>query len=60
MPFFDHPANADFLLPLVKIPLLLISSIFKVVLAVGPIGQIAIVAIAIALFTKNIMGPARP
>jgi hypothetical protein len=60
MPFFDHPANADFLLPLIKIPLLLISSIFKVVLAVGPIGQIAIVAIAIAIFTKNIMGPARP
>jgi hypothetical protein len=60
MPFFDHPANADFLLPLVKIPLLLISSIFKLVLAVGPFGQIAIIAIAIALFTKNIMGPARP
>ncbi|AMW04254.1 hypothetical protein [Gemmatimonas phototrophica] len=60
MPFFDHPANADFLLPIIKLPLLLISSIFQVVLAVGPIGQIAIIAVAIALFTKNIMGPARP
>jgi hypothetical protein len=30
------------------------------VLAVGPIGQVAIVAIAIALYTRNIMGPARP
>ncbi|MBU6365685.1 MAG: hypothetical protein KJT01_05690 [Gemmatimonadetes bacterium] len=60
MPFFDHPANADWLLPLVKLPLLLISTIFKVVLAVGPIGQVAIIAIAIALYTRNIMGPARP
>ena len=60
MPFFDHPANADWLLPIIKLPLLLISSIFKIVLAVGPIGQVAIVAIAIALYTRNIMGPARP
>ena len=60
MPFFAYPANADFLLPIIKLPLLLISTIFQVVLAVGPIGQIAIVAIAIALFTRNIMGPARP
>jgi len=60
MPFFDYPANADWLLPLVKLPLMLISAIFKVVLAVGPIGQVAIVAIAIAVYTRNIMGPARP
>ncbi len=60
MPFFSHPANADFLLPLIKLPLLLISSIFKVILAVGPIGQIALIAIVIALYTRNIMGPARP
>ncbi|MBL0892287.1 hypothetical protein [Gemmatimonas sp. UBA7669] len=60
MPFFSHPANADFLLPLIKLPLLLISSIFKVILAIGPIGQIALIAIVIALYTRNIMGPARP
>ncbi len=60
MPFFDYPANADFLLPIVKIPLLLISTIFKVILAVGPIGQIAIIAAVIAIYSKNIMGPARP
>lgn len=59
MPFFDHPANADFLLPIIKLPLLLISTIFKIILAVGPIGQIAIIAIVIALFSRNIMGPAR-
>jgi hypothetical protein len=60
MPFFSHPANADFLLPLIKLPLLLISTIFKVILAIGPIGQIALIAIVIALYTRNIMGPARP
>jgi len=60
MPFFSYPANADFLLPIVKLPLLLISSIFEVVLAVGPFGQIAIIAAFIALFTKNVMGPHRP
>lgn len=60
MPFFDHPANADWLLPLIKLPLLLISGIFKTILAVGPFGQIAIVAIIIALFSRNVMGPARP
>jgi hypothetical protein len=59
MPFFDHPANADWLLPLIKIPLSLISLIWDVVYAVGPFGDIAIVAIAIGLFARNVMGPAR-
>ena len=60
MPFFDHPANADWLLPIIKLPLMLISGIFQVILAIGPIGQIALIAIIIALFSKNITGPARP
>lgn len=60
MPFFDHPANADWLLPILKLPLLLISGIFKIILAIGPIGQIALIAIIIAIYSKNIMGPARP
>lgn len=60
MPFFDHPANADWLLPIIKLPLMLISGIFQVILAVGPIGQIALIAIIIALYAKNIMGPAKP
>lgn len=59
MPFFSAPANADFLLPIIKLPLMLISAIFTGILAVGPIGQIAIIAIAIALFARNVMGPAR-
>jgi hypothetical protein len=60
MPFFDHPANADWLLPILKLPLLLISGIFDLILAIGPIGQIALIVIVIALYSKNIMGPARP
>ena len=59
MPFFSYPANADWLLPILKLPLTLISLIFQGILAVGPIGQIAIIAIVIALFRRNIMGPAR-
>jgi hypothetical protein len=60
MPFFSHPANADWLLPIVKLPLMLISGIFSAIIAIGPIGQVALVAIIIALYAKNIMGPARP
>ncbi len=59
MPFFSAPANADWLLPVISLPLGLISLIFKAVFAVGPFGQIAFVAIVIALFSRNIMGPAR-
>lgn len=59
MPFFDHPANADWLLPIAKLPLLLVSGVFWVIRAVGPIGDIILIAIIIALFARNIMGPAR-
>jgi len=60
MPFFSHPANADWLLPIVKFPLIFISAIFNTIIAIGPIGQVAVVAIIIAIFAKNVMGPARP
>lgn len=60
MPFFSYPANADWLLPLIKLPLMLISAIFSVVFAIGPIGHIAVIAIVIGLFARNVMGPARP
>ncbi|WP_337169356.1 hypothetical protein [Gemmatimonas aurantiaca] len=59
MPFFSHPANADWLLPIIKLPLMLISGIFSVILTIGPFGQIALIAIIIALFARNIMGPVR-
>ena len=59
MPFFDHPANADWLLPVLNVPLGLISAIFAFIRLIGPIGQIILVAIIIALFARNIMGPAR-
>lgn len=59
MPFFSHPANADFLLPILKLPLMLISGIFDIIRVIGPIGDIALIAIIIGLFARNIMGPAR-
>lgn len=59
MPFFDYPVNADFLLPIVKIPLTVISTIFHGIAAIGPFGQIALAVIIIGLFARNIMGPAR-
>ncbi|WP_309672943.1 hypothetical protein [Gemmatimonas sp.] len=60
MPFFSYPANADWLLPIIKLPLMLISAIFGLIRVIGPIGQVALVAIIIALYARNIMGPARP
>ena len=59
MPFFSYPANADWLLPIIKLPLMLISAIFGLIRVIGPIGQVALVAIIIALYARNIMGPAR-
>lgn len=59
MPFFTHPANADWLLPLIKLPLLLISAIFWVILNIGIPGTFVVVALVIALFARNVMGPAR-
>ncbi|WP_411281079.1 hypothetical protein [Gemmatimonas sp.] len=60
MPFFSYPAPADWLLPIIKLPLTLISLIFDLIRLIGPIGQVAVVAIIIALYAKNIMSPARP
>ena len=60
MPFFSYPAPADWLLPIIKLPLLLISAIFGFIRVIGPIGQVVVVALIIALFARNIMGPARP
>jgi hypothetical protein len=59
MPFFSYPAPADWLLPIIKLPLTLISLVFSFIEAIGPYGNIALVAVIIALFSINIMGPAR-
>lgn len=46
------------LLPFTKIFLSLISFIFSAIVAVGPIGQLVIVAIPVALFMRDIyVGP---
>ena len=57
MPPFSHPFNADWLLPVAKLPLLLISGVFWVIRTIGPIGDIIAIAIIIALFARNISGP---
>lgn len=57
MPPFSQPIPADWLLPIIKLPLLLASGIFWVIGIIGPIGQILLVLIFIALFTRNLMAP---
>ena len=59
MPFFNYPANADWLLPLIKLPLMLISLIFKAIFVMGPIGNVLCAAIIIGLFARNLMKPVR-
>ena len=59
MPVFSHPANGDFLLSIVKLPLALISLVFKAIFAMGPIGNVLCIAIIIALFARNLMGPTK-
>lgn len=57
MPFFGYPANADWLLPLIKLPLTLVSLVFKALFAMGPIGNVLCLAIVIGLFARNLMSP---
>ena len=58
MPPFSAPIPGDWLLPIIKLPLMLISGIFWLIFAIGPIGNILVIAIIIALFSRNLMGPA--
>jgi hypothetical protein len=60
MPFFSFPAPADWLLPIVSIPLTLASLIFSFLELIGVAGSSVVIAIVIALFTRNIMSPAKP
>lgn len=57
MPPFSASINADWLLPIIKLPLMLISGIFWFIFLIGPIGQVLLVALILALFARNIMGP---
>jgi hypothetical protein len=59
MPFFAYPVNADWLLPIIKLPLMLISLVFKAIFAMGPIGNVVCIAVIIGLFARNLMGPSR-
>jgi hypothetical protein len=57
MPPFSAPFGADWLLPLIKLPLLLASGVFWVIDVIGPIGNIIAIAIIIGLFARNSAGP---
>ena len=57
MPFFNYPANADWLLPLVELPLTLMSLVFQAIYAMGWIGNVVCVAIIVGLLARNIMKP---
>ena len=57
MPFFDFPAPADWLLPIIKLPLMLMSLVFKAIFVMGPIGNVLCAAIIIGLFARNLMKP---
>ena len=59
MPPFSAPIPGDWLLPIIQLPLLLITGVFWVIRTIGPIGNILLIAIIIALFARNIMGPVR-
>ena len=60
MPFFSYPAPADWLLPILNIPLTLASLIFRFLQFIGLAGTSVLIVIAIAIFARNIMSPARP
>ena len=60
MPFFTFPAPADWLLPIISIPLMLASLIFRFLELIGVAGSAVVIAIVIAIFTRNIMTPAKP
>jgi len=61
---FEHlavirPRDEEILLPLVKLPLTLVSLVFKAIYAMGPIGIILCILVFIALFARNLMGPTK-
>jgi hypothetical protein len=57
MPPFSDPFPADWMLPIIKLPLLLISGAFWFIRVIGPIGDILLVLIVLALFARNLMRP---
>ena len=54
MPFLDYAVTPSFLLPIVGAILSVISLIFRFIVAIGPIGQVVLVAIPVALFCRDI------
>jgi hypothetical protein len=58
MPFLDYPVDPTLLLSFAELVLTVMSAIFGVIVAIGPIGQLAVVLIPVALFCRDIFaGP---
>jgi hypothetical protein len=54
MPFVDYAVTPTFLLSFAGAVLSVISAVFKLIVAIGPIGQVVLVAIPVALFCRDI------
>ncbi len=58
MPFLDYPVDPSFLLAFANFVLRVMSLVFAAIVAIGPIGQVALVVIVVGLFSWNIFtGP---
>lgn len=54
MPFLDYPIDPPFLLTFAGFVLGIISAVFRMIVAIGPIGQLVLVLIPVALFCRDI------
>ncbi len=59
MPFFTYPAPADWLLPIIAIPLEFASLIFSFLHMIGLWGSIGLVCAVFAIFALDVMKPSK-
>ena len=59
MPFFDYPVNPDWLYTLVTAVLSVSSALFRFLQFIQVPGSLVLFVIVLALFARNLMGPAR-
>lgn len=54
VPFVDYPVDPSFLLAFANLVLRVMSLIFAFIVAIGPMGMIVLVLIAVGLFMRDI------
>jgi hypothetical protein len=59
MPFFSYPVDPNWLLTLVSGVLTVSSAFFRFLQAIHVVGSLALAAIVVGLFARNLMGPSR-